>query len=124
MKQIILCLFFYISSSVISISYGKDCEVYKINYNSVNLNQADFELALNKLDLERFRPYYADYIMKFNNGVEVTLYAAHTMINKNCGDATKTDYPSLEYLQKNIQSFQYNERQKTIMALFNINKSK
>lgn len=122
MRLLFLCLFF-LSKSVIIFSDAKDCEIYNINYKDVNVNHIEFEQALNKLDLDRFRPYYSDYIMKFNNGIEVTLYAAGSLIKQNCGDANR-EYPALEYLQMNIHSFQYNEKQKTVMALFNINKSK
>ena len=105
-------------------SIAKDCNLYVVNYNNTTVNHEDFEKSLNKLDLDKFRPYFKDYVMKFNNGIEVTIISAQQLIKNECRNDLKKDYPSIEYLLKNVNSFQYNEKQGTVMALFNIINSK
>lgn len=119
MKTRVFALFSYLFFISLH-SIAKDCNLYVVNYNNATVNHEDFEKSLNKLDLDKFRPYFKDYVMKFNNGIEVTLIAAQQLIKNECRNDLKKDYPSIEYLLKNVNSFQYNEKQGTVMALFNI----
>lgn len=116
-------IFFIIMIFCTSIK-AQDCTGYEIIFKNQNINKEEFIKVFSKFNYERYRPKYLDYIMHFNNGIDVKLVAADKLNIAGCTIVQRNDYPSLEFLQKNINYFQFNEKQGTIMAAFNINNTK
>lgn len=98
---------------------AQDCKGYEISISNKSVSKEEFLAAFLKFDYEKYRPKYLDYLMQFNNGITVKLIAADKLKKTGCTYTEKTDYPALEFLQKNISYFQYNTKQGTIMAAYN-----
>lgn len=124
MKLRTILLFFITLLFCTNVLRAGDCTGYEINLNNTPVDKEEFINVFKKFDYEKFRTKYLDYVMHFNNGIEVILFAADKAKIYGCDIQEKRDYPALEYLQENISYFQYNSKQGTIMATYKIKTQK